>query len=105
MKESSVMSDRAESIRKQIMRLLQDEEMSAMDLSRRIGIGEKEVYDHLPKVNRSLTASGAKVEIIPSRCIGCGFIFAKRTRFTEPGRCPKCRGTHIQRPRFRVRGG
>ena len=89
-------------IRQQIIELLSEEEMSAIDLSQDLGIREKEVYEHLPHILRSLAAQGKELVIRPSECLKCGYVFRERRRFTRPGRCPRCKGTHIQRPTYEI---
>jgi len=92
-----------ETIRQQIIGCLTEEAMSAIDLSRELGIREKEVYEHLPHIARSVVNLGKKLVILPSRCLDCGYTFKDRKRFTRPGRCPKCRGTRLQKPMFEIR--
>ena len=77
--------------------------MTAIDLSRDLRIMEKEVYEHLPHIARSVASQRKQLVIHPSICQKCGYVFKDRTRFTRPGRCPKCRETHIQRPSFEIR--
>ena len=89
-------------IRQQLIEILSDGEMTAIDLSQDVGIGEKEVYEHLPHIARSVASQGKKLVIAPARCLKCGYVFEGRKRFTRPGRCPKCRETYIQKPMFRV---
>lgn len=83
--------------------LLEAGELSARDLSRCLGIREKEVYAHLGHIARSIEAQGKKVVIRPSRCLNCGFVFCDRRRFTRPGRCPRCKATRLEAPLFSVR--
>jgi predicted Zn-ribbon and HTH transcriptional regulator len=83
--------------------LLSEEEMGARDISQSLGIREKEVYAHLPHISRSVAARGKRLVILPARCLGCGFVFEDRRRFTRPGRCPRCKGTHLQIPMYRIR--
>jgi predicted Zn-ribbon and HTH transcriptional regulator len=89
-------------LRQRIIELLTDHEMDARELSREVGIQEKEVYAHLPHISRSLAAKGSKIMIRPSECLKCGFVFEDRRRFTRPGRCPRCRDTHIINPSYRI---
>ena len=89
-------------IRQQIIELLTDAEMDARELSREVGVKEKEVYEHLAHIARSLAAKGSKLAIRASECLNCGFVFKDRRRFTRPGRCPQCKKSHIQSPRFRI---
>ncbi|MBW1782888.1 MAG: transcriptional regulator [Deltaproteobacteria bacterium] len=90
-------------IRQQLADILTETEMTAIDLSQEVGIREKEVYEHLPHISRSMARQGKRLIIEPARCLKCGYVFEARKRFTRPGRCPQCRETHIQRPTFRVR--
>jgi hypothetical protein len=89
-------------MRQQIIALLNVKEMSARELSQSLGIEEKEVYQHLNHVYRSATAQGRTLQIKPSECLKCGFVFKDRARFTPPGRCPRCRGTYLQKPAFKI---
>ena len=90
-------------IRQQLVDILNEREITAIDLSGDVGIGEKEVYEHLPHISRSVASQGKTLDIEPARCLKCGYVFEGRKRFTRPGRCPQCRETHIRRPTFRVR--
>jgi predicted Zn-ribbon and HTH transcriptional regulator len=89
-----------ETIRQQIIILLSKTEMTALDLSKNLGIREKEVYEHLPHIARTVTAQGKRLVIRPSRCLKCGYVFENRKRFTRPGRCPRCKDTHLQKPEY-----
>jgi transcriptional regulator len=90
-------------IRQQIIDLLSEVEMNAIELSQDLGIREKEVYEQLPHIARSVASQGKKLVIEPSRCLKCGYVFEDRKRYTRPGRCPQCRETHIQKPTFKIR--
>jgi predicted Zn-ribbon and HTH transcriptional regulator len=89
-------------IRQEITDLLNDDEMDARQLSRAVGIKEKEVYEHLAHISRSLTARGGKIAMRPSECLKCGYVFKDRRRFTRPGRCPRCRESHLTNPFYRI---
>ncbi|NIS59472.1 MAG: transcriptional regulator [Proteobacteria bacterium] len=91
-----------ETIRKRMIILLNKEEMSARDLSQAMGIREKEVYEHLSHIARSVAAQRKKLNIRPFRCLGCGYVFQDRKRFTRPSRCPRCKRSHIQEATYRV---
>jgi hypothetical protein len=88
--------------RQKIAELLEGQSMSAIDLSQNLRIAEKEVYAHLPHVARSVAARGRKLVIRPARCISCGYVFENRKRFTRPGRCPRCKNTHLERPFYEI---
>ncbi|MEJ2658455.1 MAG: transcriptional regulator [Desulfobacterales bacterium] len=89
-------------IRKQMMTLLNNSEMSAKEISSEVGIGEKEVYGHLSHIARSIKSQGKKLVIHPAECMGCGYVFEKRRRFTRPGRCPICKSEYISNPMYRI---
>ncbi len=90
-------------IRQQMIDLLGRETLGAKDLSQMLGIREKEVYPHLGHIARSVAARKAKLDVVPPRCLSCGFTFDSRKRYTRPGRCPQCRGQRIEEPRYRIR--
>ena len=90
-------------IRQQIIALLTEAEMDARELSREVGIKEKEVYEHLAHIERSAAARGSMLVIRPSECLGCGYVFKDRRRLTPPGRCPRCRESHLTYPTYRIR--
>ena len=89
-------------IRQKIVELLSKSELDARELSQELGVQEKEVYEHLAHVARSVKAEKKKLIIHPSRCLRCGFVFVDRKRLTRPSRCPKCRRTHLQSPRYHI---
>jgi predicted Zn-ribbon and HTH transcriptional regulator len=89
-----------QTMRQQIIELLTDGEMDARELSQEVGIKEKEVYEHLTHISRSLEAKGRKIKVRPSECLKCGYVFKDRQRFTRPSRCPRCRQSHLTSPSF-----
>lgn len=91
-----------QTLRRRIISLLIAQEMDARDLSRELGLTEREVYEHLAHVQRSMAAAGGKFSVTPGRCLLCGYLFEHRRRLTRPGRCPQCRRSKIQGPAFRV---
>ena len=91
-----------QTIRQQIIELLSNKEMGGRELSQSVGIREKEVYEHLSHIARSVNARRKKFIIIPSRCLECGYIFEDRKRYSPPSRCPQCKSEHIQDPTYRV---
>jgi predicted Zn-ribbon and HTH transcriptional regulator len=75
---------------------------TARDLSRELGVSEREVLGHLEHLERTLKESGAKLVVDPPACLGCGFVFRKRERMNRPSRCPLCRGERLSSARFSV---
>ena len=91
-------------IRQEITALLSEGKYGAKSISKIIGISEKEVYQHLEHMGRSLKSQKMRLKIIPALCLECGFKFEDRNRFTSPGKCPKCKGEHIQDPEYGIKG-
>ncbi len=89
-------------LRQLIIDLLHDEMVNAIDISQILSIREKEVYDHLAHISRSLNAKGEKLLIDPYCCLNCGFVFKDRHRFNRPGRCPQCKGGHIRMATYTI---
>jgi predicted Zn-ribbon and HTH transcriptional regulator len=90
-------------IRKKIIELLAHEECDARLISQKLHISEKEAYDHLPHIERSVTAAGKRFFITPAACNTCGYIFKSRKKPTKPGRCPKCKNERIEPPGFLIK--
>jgi predicted Zn-ribbon and HTH transcriptional regulator len=95
--------DSQQTVRQQIIDLLSSEEMTVRDISQAVRISEKEAMDHLSHIELSVKRLGKKLEIIPYRCLSCGFVFDNRSRFTKPGRCPKCKKSHLQTAYYRIK--
>jgi predicted Zn-ribbon and HTH transcriptional regulator len=89
-------------IRKDMILLLSDKELNAREISSAVGVGEKEVYTHLYHISRSVKHQRKKLIIKPAQCLGCGYVFEKRQRFTRPSRCPICKSEHIRNPMYRI---
>jgi len=89
-------------IRQQIIDLLSEEELNARDLSQALSIMEKEVYDHLEHIERTLSRQGKKLLVTPHRCLNCGYTFQKRKKWSKPGRCPECKEGHISMAAYRI---
>ncbi|MBM3299472.1 MAG: ArsR family transcriptional regulator [Deltaproteobacteria bacterium] len=93
---------RALTTRQRILQLLKEGDRTARDLSRILGIREREVYEHLPHVEKTL-GKGVSLIADPPRCLDCDFVFRKRTRHTTPGRCPICRSESVSPPKYGIR--
>jgi hypothetical protein len=65
-------------------------------------ISEREAYDHLEHIRRSMHKGAYQLVIRPALCERCGFTFRKRNRLKKPGRCPICRSESIAEPLFTV---
>jgi len=91
-----------ETIRQQIVELLTHVEMDAKELSKRLSVSEKDVLAHLSHIDKSMRNSNKRLSIHPSICLTCDFVFKDRQRFTRPGRCPRCKKSHITNPEYRI---
>jgi len=91
-----------QTIRQQIIAQLSCDEHSARDLSVALRIREKEVYDHLSHIRRSLASQKRRLLIKAAQCLECQYVFRDRARLTKPSKCPRCKGTHIEDPKYSV---
>lgn len=91
-------------IRQAIRELLLRQPLSALEISRRLALPEKEVLSHLEHLARA-PGPGLTFQLEPPVCKLCGFVFKKRQRLSTPSRCPRCRGQAIRRPRFALAAG
>lgn len=79
--------------------------LTAKDISKIVGLKEKEVLTHLPHVAKTVNSSkeaSARFVVQPSECVSCGFVFKKRERLKTPSRCPVCRSEEITEMRFGI---
>jgi len=81
---------------------LREEALTAHDLSARVGLPEREIVPHLEHLARSLRGAGERLEVEPSRCFNCEFVFRERARLGKPSGCPRCRDPHVTAPVFSI---
>jgi transcriptional regulator len=101
-KEPPTPLERYNTIRRYIVSLLEGETLSAKDISVSLRVPEKDVYDHLEHIRKTLHTEGQHLTLLPPRCEKCGFEFRKRTRLTKPGKCPICHSTLIKPPLYSI---
>jgi hypothetical protein len=94
--------ERCETIRQYIIALLQDYTVSAKGMSGYLRIPEKDVYDHLEHIRKTMNKGGYHLVVNPAKCEKCDFIFRKRGRLSKPGKCPICHSSLIIPPLFSV---
>lgn len=94
--------ERNQTIRQEIISLLESGLASPRDISQTVRIQEKDVFHHLASVQKSLGRRGLKLDIQPYACISCGFEFRDRKSFKRPGKCPKCRQGRIASALYRI---
>jgi predicted Zn-ribbon and HTH transcriptional regulator len=90
-------------LRQQIIDLLRQESMTALDISQAVRTSEKDVYRHLAHIQKTVAGQRQKLSFTPCTCLACGFTFTDRRRLTKPGRCPRCRESRIDHPVFRIK--
>jgi predicted Zn-ribbon and HTH transcriptional regulator len=90
-------------LRRAIMALLEEDELSARDISAALRIPEKEVIFHLEHIRSACRHNIHHLRLIPALCRKCGFVFNKRERLAKPGKCPVCRNEQIAEPLYTLR--
>jgi predicted Zn-ribbon and HTH transcriptional regulator len=102
-KESFVPVDRQETIRQKIISTLEGRTLSAKNISGTVRISEKEVYEHICHIQKTVHKRNYKLIITPAKCKRCGFSFKKREKIKKPGKCPICRSEAIREQFFSIR--
>jgi len=101
-KRETIPPERHDTVRHDIMHALDGRTLSALDISAEARVRERDIYDHLEHIRKSLPEQNRRLEVTPAECLGCGFVFKKRERLKTPGRCPVCHGEHIQEPLYSI---
>ncbi len=99
-----VPEERKETVRRQIISVLETGTVSAKDISSEVKVSEKEVYEHLDHIRKTMSKREHQLDVTPAVCAKCGFTFIKRERLKKPGKCPVCKGELIREPLFSLRG-
>ena len=95
--------ERMETIRQSIISELGGQTLSAKEISAKVSIPEKQVYEHLEHIQKTINKKEYKLIITPAECRKCSFVFKKRERLKKPGKCPVCRNESIKEPVFSIR--
>jgi predicted Zn-ribbon and HTH transcriptional regulator len=85
--------------RQVIIDLLRDGEYTVRELTSAVELPLSRVVLELEHVARSRKK---ELKMRPASCQACSFVFKKRTRFTTPSRCPKCRSERTEGPFVRL---
>ena len=93
---------RGHTVRQDLAEALRAGPATARDLSKAVGVSEREILSHLPHVARSLRARGQRLHIEPAKCLECGFEYSRREKPARPSQCARCRGTRLTLPRFAI---
>ena len=94
--------ERFDTIRHRIISLLLAHPSAARQMSAELRIPEREIYDHLEHIRKSMHTGTYRLVVQSAMCEKCGFTFRKRERLKRPGRCPMCRSESIAEPLFTV---
>jgi transcriptional regulator len=97
-----MVKERNATVRQDMIRLLREGPRTIRDLSQELGVMEKDLPMHLASVEKTLKNSGDRLISEACRCMACGFEFKDRKKFSKPGKCPKCRHSHIERAVFHI---
>ncbi len=89
-------------VRDEIARVLASGDRSIRELAVIFECSEREVVQHLRHVSRSVRAKGMRMYVLPAVCMKCGAEIRVRG-IRNVRKCPKCRSTHVEPPRFRIR--
>lgn len=87
-------------IRQSMLDLLEKRDLSAREISQMLGVSEKDIPKHLEHIAKTARQQNRRIKVLPFACLDCGYVFRNRKKFTRPGRCPKCRGSYLEPPRF-----
>lgn len=101
-KEPFVPAYRKETIRQEIISVLERHTLSARDISSEVRVSEKEVYEHLVHIQKTISKGDRTLIITPAECRKCGFVFRKRERLNKPGKCPVCHGEAMKESLFSI---
>ena len=93
---------RDETIRRTIVDVLEKQRLSAGEISKTVRIPEKDVYEHLYHIKKTMIKRDEVLVITPAQCRKCSFVFKKREKLKKPGKCPVCKGESIQEPLFSI---
>ncbi|ABC32213.1 predicted transcriptional regulator containing an HTH domain fused to a Zn-ribbon [Hahella chejuensis KCTC 2396] len=93
--KTPIPQERKETVRQELLSVLQGGAFTVGSLSKLVGKSEKEIYDHLEHLQKT-----GSLKIEPARCGKCDYVFEDRSRVKKPGKCPQCKGTFIDEPVF-----
>lgn len=102
-KKEPIPSERLHTIRHEIIETLREGvPLNTIEISQAVHIMERDVYNHLHHIEKTLKAHGKKLIVEPARCGDCSFIFKGRERFKAPSKCPECDSERIEPPLFSI---
>ena len=87
--------------RQKIVEQLRSEEWAFDDLRHDLSLTVKVLEEDLRHIQKSVRATGDRLQLRSATCAGCGFEFTANA-LHPPGRCPSCRNRRIEGPWLRV---
>jgi predicted Zn-ribbon and HTH transcriptional regulator len=102
MREAVTPEERYETLRRRIVSMLKEQSSTGKELSGQLRIPEKDVFEHLEHIRKTMNKGPYRLMVVPARCERCGFVFRKRGRLKAPGKCPMCRSESVEEPQFSV---
>ncbi|AAY79449.1 transcriptional regulator [Sulfolobus acidocaldarius] len=91
--------------REKIVLLLKysQEPLTAKQIMKILGIKkEKEVYENLYHIAKSLKRKNVKLFVYLPKCNNCGYVFnIEKPR--KPSKCPECKSENIEPPKFTIK--
>ncbi len=100
LREAVIPEERYDTVRHRMIALLKGMPRTGKELSGQLGIPERDVYEHLEHIRRTMNKGDYRLSVRPARCDKCGFVFVKRGRLKKPGKCPICRNEFLEEPLF-----
>jgi len=95
-------AERKQTIRQDIIRLLEKGPLTPRDISQSVNISEKDVHHHLESIEKSLRHQEKQMHRVPYYCLECGFQFKHRKTFKKPSKCPGCKNGRIASAIFKI---
>ncbi len=98
MRRVTTPKERSHTVLQALRELLAQDAVALVTLSRELSLPEKEVTGYLNELQKL-----GKLTIYPAKCIKCGYRFTNRTKVHKPSKCPKCKGTYILAPKYKLK--
>lgn len=87
--------------RKEIADLLRASAMTVRELARLFSADTSDIVTDLEHIARSIKPK-ERLEVQPSMCRACGFVFKTREKLKKPSKCPRCKHEKITEPVFSI---
>ena len=91
-REPVVPEERYETLRHRIISMRKEQPLTAKELSGQLRVPERDIYEHLEHIRKTMNKGPYRLAVVPARCDRCGFVFRKRGRLKKPGNVPSVPG-------------